>query len=357
MWRGWLLRAFASRTASTPSSRLAVTDSGSTSPGSVIWCSKWRSRLMLYPTPVAQGFWRALQSSSAPASPANADTVDVRTGCRGRQHESVLAAPRNLGRTRLGSRHAGNLQERPRCSGRYLGCPARWRNHDPHRVGAIDMSHGNNDFGTDEGGARGSRSHDLGTGAPRAGVLHRGDPRLDDARSERGTDRADGTGRTVGSQKVVATFSTYADAERAVDRLADLHFPVEKTAIVGRDLHTIEKVTGRLTWASAAGRSALAGALPGALIGWIFGLFNWINPVQTAVLLALYGAVFGAVLGALTGLLIYAFSRGRRDFVSVSALSADRYDLLVDADVADEAARFLAETEFGRLSSAGSGRS
>ncbi|CAJ61253.1 MULTISPECIES: general stress protein [Frankia] len=156
---------------------------------------------------------------------------------------------------------------------------------------------------------------------------------------------------------MVATFSTYADAERAVDRLADLHFPVERTAIVGRDLHTVEKVTGRLTWASAAGRSALAGAVTGALIGWIFGLFNWINPVQAAALLALYGAIFGAVLGALMGLLMYAFSRGRRDFVSVSALSADRYDLLVDADVAHEAARLLAQTEFGRLSSAGSSRS
>lgn len=218
------------------------------------------------------------------------------------------------------------------------------------------MSHGDSDFGTDEGSARGSRSNDLGAGAPGAGVLHRGDPRVDDARSERGTDRADGTGRTVGSQKVVAIFSTYADAERAVDRLADLDFPVEKTAIVGRDLHTVEKVTGRLTWASVAGRSALAGAVTGALIGWIFGLFHWINPVQAAVLLALYGAIFGVILGALMGLLMYAFSRGRRDFVSVSALSADRYDLLVDADVADEAARLLAETEFGRLSSAGSGR-
>jgi hypothetical protein len=36
--------------------------------------------------------------------------------------------------------------------------------------------------------------------------------------------------------------------------------------------------------------------------------------------------------------------RGRRDFASVGAITADRYDVLVDAEVADEAERLLTTT-------------
>ncbi|WP_232291752.1 general stress protein [Frankia sp. QA3] len=162
--------------------------------------------------------------------------------------------------------------------------------------------------------------------------------------------------QTVRTQEVVATFDVYGEAERAVDLLADRDFPVERTAIIGRGLHMVEKVTARLTWASAAGRGALAGAVPGALVGWIFGLFNWVNPLAAAVLLALYGAIFGAVIGALTGVLIYALSRGRRDFVSVTALGADHYDLVVDADVTEQAVRLLEEAGLRRASPAPDGQ-
>src|SRR3954452_1212676 len=79
--------------------------------------------------------------------------------------------------------------------------------------------------------------------------------------------RADGTRR-----RVIASFDDYADAEFAVDYLSDRGFPVERTAIIGRDLKLVEQVTGRLD----NGRAALRGAVTGALVGWIFGLFNWI---------------------------------------------------------------------------------
>jgi hypothetical protein len=43
------------------------------------------------------------------------------------------------------------------------------------------------------------------------------------------------------------------------------------------------------------------------------------------------------------GLMLYALTAGRRDFVSVGALQAERYDIVVDDAVADEAARLLSE--------------
>jgi hypothetical protein len=144
------------------------------------------------------------------------------------------------------------------------------------------------------------------------------------------------------ARRTVATFSTYREAERAVDRLSDRGFPVQRVAIVGRDLQLVEQVTGRMNYGQAALRGALQGAVLGLLFGWLFGLFNWIDPVVASFTLALYGLVFGAVIGALLGLLLHGMTGGRRDFASVSGMQASRYDVLVDEEVAHEATRLLA---------------
>ena len=61
------------------------------------------------------------------------------------------------------------------------------------------------------------------------------------------------------SRTTVATYDNYRDAERAVDFLSDKGFPVERAAIVGTGLKTVEQIAGRLT----TGRAALLGAAPG----------------------------------------------------------------------------------------------
>ncbi|QUH03524.1 glycine zipper family protein [Saccharopolyspora erythraea] len=143
------------------------------------------------------------------------------------------------------------------------------------------------------------------------------------------------------ARRPVATYDTYAEAERAVDHLSDQHFPVERVAIVGHDVKLVEQVVGRLNYGRAAAHGAGGGALTGVLFGWIFGLFSWIQPLLASFTLALYGLVFGAVIGALIGLLMHAMQGGRRDFSAVRAMEPSRYEVLVDTEVADEAARLL----------------
>ncbi|MDT7706485.1 MAG: hypothetical protein QOG20_2092 [Pseudonocardiales bacterium] len=143
------------------------------------------------------------------------------------------------------------------------------------------------------------------------------------------------------TRRAIASTTTYAEAERIVDRLADLKFPVERVAIVGHDLELVEQVVGKMTWGRALWRGALSGAVPGVLIGWIFGLFSWVNPVIAGLLLALYGLIFGAVIGAVVGLIIYVMQRGRRDFMSVAQMRPNRYEVVADDEVADEALRLL----------------
>ena len=43
----------------------------------------------------------------------------------------------------------------------------------------------------------------------------------------------------------------------------------------------------------------------------------------------------------IVGLIIHAMQGGRRDFASVAVMRPQRYEVLVDADVADEALRLL----------------
>jgi heat induced stress protein YflT len=155
----------------------------------------------------------------------------------------------------------------------------------------------------------------------------------------------DSAGGEAARRTAVALYSNYRDAERAVDYLSDNDFPVERTSIVGRDLKYVEQVTGRMTNGRAAVNGAVAGALVGFLVGWLFGVFDWFNPVVAAGWLALDGLWFGAIVGAVAGLIAHMLTGGRRDFAGVRTMTADRYEVLVDADLAEEATRLLAQMD------------
>ena len=64
---------------------------------------------------------------------------------------------------------------------------------------------------------------------------------------------------TLPKGETVATFETYPEAQAAVDTLAKADFPVKELAIVGTDLTTVERVTGKLSWGRAARRGGHLG--------------------------------------------------------------------------------------------------
>jgi hypothetical protein len=64
-----------------------------------------------------------------------------------------------------------------------------------------------------------------------------------------------------GARRTIATYASYQEAEQAVDLLSDERFPVNRVAIVGTGLRSVEQVVGRVT----TGRAALTGAGQGAL--------------------------------------------------------------------------------------------
>jgi hypothetical protein len=136
----------------------------------------------------------------------------------------------------------------------------------------------------------------------------------------------------------VASYSSYQEAQAAVDRLSDQGFPVENLDIVGSDLRTVERVTGRLTTGRATAAGAASGAWFGLFIGLLVGLFTrgptWIG-------LIIGGLLIGAVWGAVFGFASHRATRGRRDFSSAQTLTASRYDIIARGGHADQARSIL----------------
>lgn len=137
----------------------------------------------------------------------------------------------------------------------------------------------------------------------------------------------------------VATYGTYPEAQRAVDYLSDQRFPVERMAIVGEGLQTVEQVTGRLDWGRAAGLGFGQGLFLGLFIGLLFGLLGLGG--GNVLYAVAYGMVMGAITGLVWGLVSYALSGGRRDFTSIGGMRAERYVILADAEVAEQARTLL----------------
>ena len=139
--------------------------------------------------------------------------------------------------------------------------------------------------------------------------------------------------------EIISTYDHYADAMHAVDRLARANFPVNAVSILGNDLRSVERVTGRLSY----GRVAAMGAGSGAYLGLFLGLLLFIfQPDNSGI-----GGVFisaiaiGAGFGMLFGVLSYAMNRNRRDFSSVMQFVATRYDLITAPELVMQARGIL----------------
>lgn len=163
-------------------------------------------------------------------------------------------------------------------------------------------------------------------------------PQADDKKAKAKEMQRQVKDRTLPQGWPVGSFTSYGQAQAAVDMLSDAEFPVEDITIVGVDLMEVERVTGRLTW----GRVLLGGAASGAWLGLFFGLIlgiltaNWSSALLT-------GVVMGIIFGLITAAVSYAMTGGNRDFSSSTQIVAGRYDILCEPTRAREARDRIAE--------------
>ena len=138
----------------------------------------------------------------------------------------------------------------------------------------------------------------------------------------------------------LGVFEQYVDAQKAVDTLSDNQFPVENCLIVGTDLKQMERVTARLMWGRVALGGLLSGVWLGLFVGLILSLFS--RPSNPLTLL-LYTALYGAVFGLIWSVVGYGFTRGARDFSSVSQVVATRYEVFCEHKFAQQGRQILAD--------------
>lgn len=135
-----------------------------------------------------------------------------------------------------------------------------------------------------------------------------------------------GAGRDEVGEKI-ASFPTYEQAQKAVSSLIAGEVPARDIAIVGSGLRSIERITGKLGYATAARSGALNGLMLGLLFAFIFVL-----GMPTVQISAFIGVLLvGMALGMILSIGTYSIVRRRRDFASVMQVAADHYDVCVAA--------------------------
>ena len=137
--------------------------------------------------------------------------------------------------------------------------------------------------------------------------------------------------------QTVANFPSYEAAQKAVSSLIAGDVPARDIAIVGQGLRSIERVTGRLGYASAARSGAINGVLLGLLFSAILVIGSPSVPMQAFV-----GVLFvGIAIGMLLSIITYSFVRRRRDYASVMQVVADHYEVTVTASSIHRARQIL----------------
>ena len=139
----------------------------------------------------------------------------------------------------------------------------------------------------------------------------------------------------------VGSYGTYEEAQAAVDFLSDSKFAVANLMIVGTNLTSVERVTGRRTWSSVLVQGAVSGFGTGIIVGLMFYLF--MQSENTFLSLILAGLGLGVSFGMLSAALADALSGGRRDFESMRQVVATGYEVLCEHKAAAEARELLAK--------------
>ena len=138
----------------------------------------------------------------------------------------------------------------------------------------------------------------------------------------------------------VGVYDSYAEAQRAVDVLADQSFPVNNLVIVGTDLKLVERVTGRRTWGTVLGQGVMSGLSTGFIVA-IFMML--LLPAQNFLTQLLTALLIGVGIGLLFAVLGYLLSRGQRDFTSITQTVATKYEVLCEHKVVQQARDLLSK--------------
>lgn len=124
---------------------------------------------------------------------------------------------------------------------------------------------------------------------------------------------------------VVGTYSDYDVAQKAVSKLISAEIAARDIVVVGVGVRSVERVTGKLGY----GTAARSGAINGVLLGLLIAAFSTFGAENVPIQLILGLILCGVALGMIMSLVTYLIVRRRRDFASVTSIMADTYEVRV----------------------------
>ncbi|MFM7013606.1 MAG: general stress protein [Actinomycetota bacterium] len=136
----------------------------------------------------------------------------------------------------------------------------------------------------------------------------------------------------VPGAELLAQFTQYREATKAVEQMVENNFPVKSISIVGSDVRTVETVKGKLGY----GRVAISGAITGSWLGLFLGLVMGASSATTEALLVSNvgaGIVIGAGAGMLFNIIRFSLTKNRRNFISAQNVVASKYEIWVPKDL------------------------
>jgi hypothetical protein len=165
---------------------------------------------------------------------------------------------------------------------------------------------------------------------------------------QNGTPSTDGgydTEARVGvTQRLLGGAGQFPAAQRMRERLLSAGLPADRVIIVGRDHSPVDQPADQRSSTRAAARGAVPGLLVGALVGWLLRVTEVVVSDVPLGGLTVAAALLGATLGAVIAVVGYGLRAVRRVETGRTPMKAGRFELLIDADLADRAARLLRET-------------
>jgi hypothetical protein len=138
----------------------------------------------------------------------------------------------------------------------------------------------------------------------------------------------------------LGVYDDYPRAQYVVDYLPDHEFPVQYVVIVGTELKSVERVTGRLTHGKVAVAGAVSGLWIGLFVGIAFAVFGDGGQLGFLITTPILGAGFGAIWSQLA--FRTATRGGTRDFASISQIVATKYEVLSEHRFVEQARELVA---------------
>jgi hypothetical protein len=146
--------------------------------------------------------------------------------------------------------------------------------------------------------------------------------------------------------RTIATYTSFTEAQNALDYLIDHGFREQSLAIVLKEVSHHEPIPQQSNWVFSSGQTALNGAVFGFGISFLALMVSmWTPTYQASVDLAFSGVAYGALVGGVIGVLAWVFAQKNAENAA-NMLPTQHYNVIAqstDAIRAQEALFSLME--------------